>query len=350
VMERCLAAADWDGFTARRAASEARGLRRGRAVACYIEQGGNFNDRMEIRFDPGGGATIVAGTHSHGQGHATTYAQLLHEWLGLPFDAIRFVQGDTDAVPFGRGTFAARSSMVGGAALREAALAIIAKAKRMAAALMEAAEEDLVFADGVFAIAGTDRRIALTEVAKAFYRPGGITDRIGVGLEASGSYGSDPPNHPNGCHVCEIEIDPDTGAATVARYTVVDDAGRLINPMICEGQVHGGLAQGIGQALLEHVVYEPGSGQLLSGSFMDYAMPRADDMPDFAVGFEEVPCVTNPLGVKGIGEAGAIASPAAIVNAILDALRPLGVTDIAMPATGYCIWQAIEDARASAPR
>ena len=345
VVDRCLAAADWQGFAARATRSEAMGLRRGRALSYYIEQGGNFNDRMEIRFDPGGTATIVAGTHSHGQGHATTYAQLLHEWLGLPFASIRFVQGDTDAVPFGRGTFAARSSMVGGAALKAAAETIIEKAKRMAALLLEAAEADLVFADGAFNIVGTDRHIALPEVAKAFYRAGGITNQVGVGLEAAGTYAGDPPNHPNGCHICEVEVDPETGAVTVDRYTVIDDAGTLINPLICEGQVHGGLAQGIGQALAEEIVYAKDSGQLLSGSFMDYAMPRAGDLPGFDVAFEEVPCLTNPLGVKGIGEAGAVASPPTVINAILDALQPLGVADIDMPATPLRVWVAIEQAR-----
>ncbi len=347
VLDRCLAAADWDGYAARAVQSTARGALRGHALSYYIEQGGNFNDRMEIRFDPGGTATIVAGTHSHGQGHATTYAQLLHQWLGLPLDTIRFVQGDTDAVPFGRGTFAGRSSMVGGSALKIAADAIIEKGKRMAALLLEAAEADLVFADGEFHIVGTDRRLALTEVAKAFYRAGGITNQLGVGLEASGSYAGDPPNHPNGCHICEVEIDPETGAVAIDRYTVIDDAGVVINPLICEGQVHGGLAQGIGQALLEEIIYDKNSGQLVSGSFMDYAMPRAGDVPSFSVAFEEVPCLTNPLGVKGIGEAGAVGSPPTIINAILDALKPLGVRDIDMPATPYRIWQAIRQARAA---
>jgi len=345
VMDRCMALADWNGFGARRVETESRGKLRGRAIGYYIEQGGNFNDRMEVRFDPGGTATIIAGTHSHGQGHATTYAQMLHEWLGLSIETIRFVQGDTDAVAYGRGTFAARSSMVGGAALKAAATRIIEKAKPMAAILMEAAEADLAFSDGAFRIVGTDRQISISEVAKAFYRPGGITDRFGVGLEASGTYGTDPPNHPNGCHICEIEVDRDTGGTTVVRYSVIDDAGILINPMICEGQVHGGLAQGIGQALLESIVYERGSGQLLTGSFMDYGMPRADMLPDFAVGFEEVACLTNPLGVKGIGEAGAIARPPTVINALLDALAPLGVTDIEMPATPERVWQAMSKTR-----
>jgi carbon-monoxide dehydrogenase large subunit len=345
IMEKCLELADWSGFAARRHGSEATGLLRGRAVSYYIEQGGNFNDRMELRFDPGGAVTIVAGTHSHGQGHATTYAQMVTDWLGVPFDTIRFVQGDTDAVPFGRGTFAARSSMIGGCALLMAANGIIAKAKPMAAALLEAAPEDIVFETGLFRIAGTDRSIALREVAKAFYQPAGLVDKFGVGLEASGTFATDPPNHPNGCHACEVEVDPETGSVTVDRYTVVDDVGRIINPMICEGQVHGGLAQGIGQALLEEIVYDRASGQLLTGSFMDYGMPRASDFPSFTVGFGEVPCTTNPLGIKGIGEAGAIGTPPTIINAVLDALRPLGVEHVDMPASPCRVWQAVQRAR-----
>jgi carbon-monoxide dehydrogenase large subunit len=346
IMKRCLDLADWTGFPARRDRSKARGRLRGRAVSYYIEQGGNFNDRMELRFDPGGTVTIVAGTHSHGQGHATTYAQMVSEWLGVPFAAIRFVQGDTDAVPFGRGTFAARSSMIGGCALLMAANGIIAKAKLMAAAMLEAAPEDMAFANGTFNIVGTDRSIALLDVAKAFYAPAGLVDKFGVGLEASGSFATDPPNHPNGCHACEIEVDPETGSVLVDRYTVVDDVGRIINPMICEGQVHGGLAQGIGQALLEEIVYDRASGQLVTGSFMDYGMPRASDFPEFTVGFEEVHCTTNPLGIKGIGEAGAIGTPPTIINAILDALHPLGVDHIEMPASPSRVWQAMENARA----
>jgi len=345
VMDKCLELGDWQGFAVRKADSERRGMLRGRAVSSYIEQGGNFNDRMELRFDPSGTVTIVAGTHSHGQGHATAYAQMVSEWLGVPFASIRFVQGDTDKVPFGRGTFAARSSMIGGCALKAAADVIVEKCRRMAAALMEAAVEDVSYAGGRFTIAGTDRTMALGDVAKAFYFPGGITDRFGVGLEASGTYTTDPPNHPNGCHVCEVEVDPETGRVHIDRYTVVDDVGRVINPLICDGQVHGGLAQGIGQTLLEHVVYDRESGQLLSGSFLDYGMPRADDLPDFTTEFVEIPCTTNPLGVKGVGEAGAIPTPPTIMNAILDALRPLGVAHIDMPATPARVWAAIQAAR-----
>jgi aerobic carbon-monoxide dehydrogenase large subunit len=341
VLERALELADWPGFAERRAQSEARGLKRGRAVACYIERGGVTNERMELRFDPSGGITILAGTHSHGQGHATTYAQLIADWLKLPFESVRFIQGDTDAVPFGRGTYAARSSLLGGSALKVAADAIVEKARLLAAHLLEAAPEDVEWNDGAFGIPGTDRRLTLTQVAKAAYRPAGMPAKF-LGLEASGTWAADPPNYPNGCHVAEVEVDPETGAVHLARYAVIDDIGRIINPMIAEAQVHGALAQGIGQALLEAVVYDRASGQCLSGSFMDYAMPRADDFPGFDVAFHATPATTNPLGIKGVGETGTVAAPAAVVNAILDALRPLGVGDIATPVTAERVWQAIE--------
>ncbi len=344
-MDRCLELADWNGFAARRAASAKRGRLRGRALACYMEVCGVFNDRMELRCDPSGMVTIVAGTFSHGQGHATTYAQMVSDWLGVPFENIRFVQGDTDQVAFGRGTYAARSSMVGGGALKAAADALIGKAKPLAAHLMEAAPEDVVFTEGKFQVVGTDRSIAFTEAAKAFYRKGGLPKEFGVGLEASGTYAADPPNFPNGCHVCEVEVDPDTGEVAIDRYTVVDDVGRVINPLICEGQIHGGLAQGIGQALFEHVVYDRESGQLLSGSFTDYCMPRAHDLPGFTVAFNEIPCKTNPLGVKGAGEVGPVGSPPTVVNAILDALRPLGVNHIDMPLTPCRVWESADHGR-----
>ena len=344
VLDQCLEAADWKGYAARRAASEKKGRLRGRAVTYYIEQGGIFNERMDLRFDPSGSLTILAGTHSHGQGHATVFAQLACEFLGVPFENIRYVQGDTSQVPFGRGTYAARSSLVGGNALKVAADAIIEKAKPMAAALMEAAATDLEFKEGKFRVVGTDKELALVDVAKAFYAPMGLTDKLGVGLEASGTYGTNPPNHPNGCHACELEVDPDTGEVTVDRYMVVDDLGRVLNPLIVEGQIHGGVAQGIGQALLEHARYDRESGQLLSGSFMDYAMPRADLYPPIGVQLEEIPCKTNPLGVKGIGESGTIGAPPTVINALLDALAPLGVEHIDMPATPRRVWESIAQA------
>ena len=234
---------------------------------------------MVLRFDPSGMVTIVAGTHSHGQGHATVYAQMVSEWLGVPFGNIRFVQGDTNAVPFGRGTYASRSMQVGGNALKRAADAIIDKAKPMAAHLMEASAGDVEFKDGRFSIVGTDRSMALTDVAKAFYRPAHLPPQFEVGLEAAGSFSSEPPNYPNGCHICEVEVDPDSGAVAVVRYAAVDDVGRVMNHLLCEGQVHGGVAQGVGQALMEAVLYD-GSGQLVTGSFQDYCMPRADDLPE----------------------------------------------------------------------
>jgi carbon-monoxide dehydrogenase large subunit len=345
VMDKCLALSEWDGFAARRAASEKAGRLRGRSISYYIEQCGRFNDRMELRFDPGGSVTIVAGTHSHGQGHATTYAQMVSDWLGVPFESIRFLQGDTDQVPFGRGTFASRSSMIGGSALKAAANAIVEKARPMAAHLMEAAVPDIEFKEGHFRVVGTDRSMPLSAVAKAFYRPMGIPAGLGLGLDASGSWAGEAHNFPNGCHACELEVDPHTGAVTIARYTVVDDLGTVINPLICEGQIHGGLAQGIGQALMEKVVYDRDSGQLLSGSFMDYSMPRAEDLPAFKLGFEEIPATTNPLGVKGVGEAGSVGAPPAVINALLDALRPLGVAHIDMPATPSRVWDAINNGR-----
>ena len=345
LLDRCLREADWQGFSTRRALSERRGMLRGRGLCYYIEPAGHDNERMELRFDPGGSVTIVAGTHSHGQGHATVYAQMVSEWLGIPFESIRFIQGDTDKVAFGRGTYGARSSMNGGSALKQAADNIIGKATKMAAALLEADMADILFADGEFRIAGTDRALTLTEVAKAFYYPTGITDKFGVGLEGTGTFGTNPPNHPNGCHACEVEVDAETGRLTIERYTVINDAGRVLNPMVCDGQIHGGVAQGIGQALTEQIIYENDTGQNLTASFMDYGMPRASDLPSFITAFEEILCDTNPLGVKGIGEAGAIGAPPALVIALLDALRSLGVSHIDMPVTPCSVWEAIRHAR-----
>jgi carbon-monoxide dehydrogenase large subunit len=341
--ERCFDLADWQGFEARRQASRSAGLLRGWGIGYYIEMNGPLNDRMEIRFDPSGGVTILAGTFSHGQGHETTFAQMVSDWLGVPFDAIRFIQGDTARVAFGRGTYGARSGMVGGSALRLAADGIIAKARIMASHMLEAAPADLEFAAGRFTVAGTDRSVGIRDVARASYAPLGLPQGYALGLEAVGTF--EPVyNFPNGCHACEVEVDPETGATRVVRYFVVDDVGRIINPMIVDGQIHGGLAQGIGQALMECVAYDAESGQLLSGSFMDYAMPRAADLPLFTAEHREIPCLTNPIGIKGAGEGGAVGAPPAVVNALLDALRPLGIVDIDMPATPFKVWQAIRAA------
>jgi aerobic carbon-monoxide dehydrogenase large subunit len=348
LMDVCLRLSDWNGFAARRKESERRGKLRGRAVTPYIELGGVFNERMEIRFDPGGMVTIVAGTHSHGQGHATAFAQLVAEWLGVPFEAINYIQGDTEKVMFGRGTFAARSSLVGGNALRNAADVVIARGKEMAAALMEAAPGDVEFSAGTYTVMGTDKRMSIGDVARAFFAPAGPVLKLGLGLDGVGTWSGVPggaPNYPNGCQVCEVEVDPETGAIRIDRFAAVDDLGMAINPMICEGQIHGGIAQGVGQALFENIVYDQKSGQLLTGSFLDYGMPRAGDFPQIVSEFVEIPATTNPLGVKGIGEAGTIAAPPTVVNAVLDALRDLGVEHLDMPLTPARIWQAANGAK-----
>ncbi len=349
LLDKCIEASDWKGYATRKKASEKNGRLRGRAVSYYIEFGGIFNERMDLRFDPGGTLTVLGGTHSHGQGHATVFAQLVHDRLGVPFESIRYVQGDTAQVPIGRGTYAARSATVGGNALLAGCDAVIAKGKPLAAALMEADVADIEFKDGQYRVVGTDKVITIIDVAKASYAPmGPITEKFGVGLEATGSYSANPPSHPNGSHVCELEVDPDTGEVVVDRYFVVDDLGRVLNPLIVRGQIHGGVVQGLGQALLEHQVYDPASGQLLSGSFMDYGMPRADVMPDVETELEEVPCKTNPLGVKGIGESGTIGAPPTVINALIDALEPLGVDRIDMPATPSRVWESITRAKAKA--
>ena len=347
IADMAVALADRDGFADRKAASEAEGRLRGLGITYFIEIGAPFNDRMQLYFDPAGGVTIAAGTHSHGQGHQTVYAQMVCEWLGVPFDSIRLIQGDTDQVAYGRGTYGSRSVTVGGAALKDAADRVIAKASRMAAHLMEAAEADIEFADGSFTVAGTDKSIGIVQVARASFMPVGWPEEFGIGLEATGSFTPTNGNFPNGCHICEVEVDPETGGVDLRSYAAVNDSGLIINPLLFEGQVHGGLAQGIGQVLFEHVVYDDESGQLQSGSFMDYCMPRADDLPSFVLDDVEVLCKTNPLGVKGVGETGTVAALPAVMHAILDAVRPLGVSDLQMPATPQVVWRAIREARAA---
>ena len=341
LMDECMELADWKGYGQRQARSKATGKVRGRAVSCYIEHAGVFNESMGMHFDPGGNVTILAGTHSHGQGHATAFAQLVSDWLGIPFASIRYLQGDTDKVAFGRGTYAARSAVLGGWALRLAVNSVIAKAKPMAAHLLEASAADIDFEPGRFRVRGTDRTIALVDTAKAFYAPF-LPEGVALGLEASASADGHIPSYPNGCHVCEVELDPATGRITIDRHCVVDDCGRPINPMICEGQIQGGIAQGIGQALMENVVYDRASGQLLSGTYMDYGMPRADDMGNLATHFSNVPCTTNPLGIKGVGESGTIGAPPAVMNAVVDALRKVGVDHIDMPATPARVWAVMQ--------
>jgi len=340
-LDKCLALADWPGFAARREASEAAGRRRGGAIVYYVDNTGIFNERMEIRFDPSGTLTIAAGTLSHGQGHETTYAQMVSEWLGVPPEAIRLAQADTDEVAIGRGTYASRSMMVGGSALRAAADEVIERGKRFAGHFMEANPADIDFADGRFTIAGTDKSMPLTQIAQMSFIPVGLPAELGVGLQGAGAFAAHTPTFPNGCHICEVEVDPETGAVSIDRYTVVDDVGTLINPLLATGQIHGGVAQGAGQALLEDIVYDRGSGQLVTGSLMDYAVPRADSLPAIVVDFSPVPSRSNPLGVKGVGEGGTVAATPTVMNAVVDALAPLGVTDIPMPATPERVWQAL---------
>ena len=342
-MGKCQTLADWEGYAARHAQSEAAGKCRGRSITYYVDNTGVFNERMELRFDPSGELTIVAGTLSHGQGHETSYAQMVADWLGVPEDKIHLTQADTDEVAIGRGTYASRSMMIGGSALRAAADEVIERGKRFAAHFMEADAADIAFADGAFTIAGTDRSMPIGQVAQMSFIPVGLPSALGVGLQGAGGFSPDVPTFPNGCHICEVEIDRETGEATLDRYTVVDDIGTVINPLLAKGQIMGGIAQGAGQALYEDVVYDRDSGQLLTGTLMDYGIPRADTLPRVTVDFSPVPSTTNPLGAKGVGEGGTVASTPTVMNAILDALAPLGVTDVPMPATPERIWRALRD-------
>ena len=355
IFQRALEAADYNGFSQRVKQSKERSRLRGIGLACYVESSGvapsrlagmmgakgAFYEAAQVRVAPDGSVTAFLGTHNHGQGHATTFAQILQHRLAVDFPKINIVEGDTEAVPAGTGTFGSRSMAVGGSALSKAIDKVIGKGKRIAGHLLEAAEADVEFSGGEFRILGTDRKLSFTEVAKAAYVPHRYPlESLEPGLDESAFY--DPSNFAfsNGAHVCEVEVDPQTGMTEIVAYCAVDDVGTVINPMIVEGQVHGGLAQGIGQALAERTVYE--EGQLLSASFMDYALPRASDFPFFRCETDESqPCTHNPLGAKGCGESGAIGAPAALVSALLDALEPLGVTDLEMPATPHRVWQAI---------
>ena len=345
-MDKALALADVVGFPARREASRRQGKLRGLAVVNAIERAASPQPEFaEIRFDPSGTATVLMGTKSQGQGHETTFKQILHERLGLAPDEVRYFDGDTDQVASGTGTFGSRSTVVGGSALWLAADKVIAKGKRIAAHLLEAAEADVVFGDGRFRVTGTDRAVTLAEVARVAFQPARLPAGLEAGLYETGTFVPRQDTWPNGCHVAEVEIDPETGATTLASYVVVDDVGTVVNPLTLAGQIHGGVAQGIGQALMEQVVYDPESGQLLTASFMEYAMPRADTVPGIVVGSNPVPTELNPIGAKGAGEAGTVGALPAVMNAIQDALAAVGVPHIDMPATPARIWQAIQEAR-----
>lgn len=348
-LDRAVAAADRDGFEDRRARAKAQGRLRGMGIASVIEIAGGplpipNEESAAIRFDTDGGVSVLMGTHSHGQGHETAFAQIASEKLGVPFDSIRVQYGDTDLVHHGKGTFGSRSISVGGAALLRASEKIIARAHKIAAHLLEAADSDITFEDGVFTVNGTDRDITLIEVAKASYQAARMPRELEIGLSESAIILPPGPTYPNGCHVAEVEIDPETGIVELINYTVVDDVGVALNPMMVKGQVHGGVVQGAGQALLEQVVYDRESGQLLTGSFMDYAMPRADNFPSFNVIEHNVPSKNNPMGLKGAGEAGTVGALPAVMNAVCDALHPLGICHIDMPATPERVWQAIRNA------
>jgi carbon-monoxide dehydrogenase large subunit len=353
--------ADVAGFAARQAASKSQGKLRGIGYSSYIEACGLAPSNIagalgaraglfecgEVRVHPTGSVTVFTGSHSHGQGHETTFAQVVASRLGIAVDAVDIVHGDTGRVPFGMGTYGSRSISVGGAAIMKALDKIEAKAKKIAAHLLEASDTDIDFANGEFTVRGTDKKIPFGTVALTAYVPHNYPlDTLEPGLNETAFY--DPTNFtfPSGTYIAEVEVDPETGVVRLDRFTAVDDFGTIINPMIVEGQVHGGLVQGIGQALIENCVYDRETGQLLTGSFMDYAMPRADDFPEFKIGHVCTPCTHNPLGTKGCGEAGAIGSPPAVINAVLDALAPLGVKDLDMPATPHRVWQAIQSAKA----
>jgi carbon-monoxide dehydrogenase large subunit len=360
-LDKAIALADVAGFEQRKKESQAKGLLRGIGYSSYIEACGLAPSNIagalgaraglfecgEVRVHPTGSVTVFTGSHSHGQGHETTFAQVVAARLGIPVENVDIVHGDTGRVPFGMGTYGSRSISVGGSAIMRAIDKIEAKAKKIAAHLMEASDTDIDFVNGEFTVKGTDKKIPFAQVALTAYVPHNYPlETLEPGLNETAFY--DPTNftYPAGTYICEVEINPTTGETRVDRFAAVDDFGTIINPMIVEGQVHGGLAQGIGQALMENCVYDRETAQLLTGSFMDYTMPRADDFPEFKLGHVCTPCTTNPLGTKGCGEAGAIGSPPAVINAVLDALAPLGVRDIDMPATSHRVWQAIEAAKA----
>ncbi len=360
-LDKALENSDYAGFGNRKAASKEAGKLRGIGISSYIEACGiapsnvvgslgaraGLYEAATVRVNPTGSVSVMTGSHSHGQGHETTFAQVVSEKLGIDFDSIDIVHGDTDRVPFGMGTYGSRSIAVGGTAIVNAIDKVVAKGKKIAAHLLETSESDIEFENGQFVVPGTDKAKAFGEIALAAYVPHHYPlEELEPGLEETAFY--DPKNFtfPAGTYVCEVEVDPDTGTVEIASFHATDDFGVVINPMIVEGQVHGGLVQGIGQALLEGCNYDD-TGQLLSGSYMDYTMPRATDVPSFSVDTTVTECTHNPLGVKGCGEAGAIGAPPAVINAVLNALSEVGVTNLDMPATPHRVWQAIRDAQAS---
>jgi len=354
-LDKALKMADYKNIDKRKAASAKKNKLRGVGFSTYIEACGiapsaavgslgagvGLWESAEIRVNPTGSVVVFTGSHSHGQGHETTFAQLVSERLGMPADQVEIVHGDTEKVQFGMGTYGSRSAAVGMSAINVGLAKVEAKATALAAHLMEADGGDVEFKDGIFSVKATNKSMAFGEVALAAYIAHNLPEGMEPGLKDAAFYDPNNFTFPAGCHICEVEIDKDTGVTEVVNYVAVDDFGTVINPMIVEGQVHGGIAQGIGQALTEACVYDTDSGQLVTGSYMDYCMPRADNVPSFEIGFTETKCTSNELGIKGCGEAGAIAAPAAVMNAITDAL---GVVDVPMPATSQTVWQAMQAA------
>jgi carbon-monoxide dehydrogenase large subunit len=347
-MDMALKLGDVAGYAARAEESKKRGKLRGLGIVNAIEQaaGTAQPEYAEIRFNPSGTAALLMGTKAQGQGHETMFKQILNERLGIDPADVQFIDGDTDRVAFGMGTNGSRSTVLGGSALFEAAGKVIEKGKKLAGHLLEAGEQDIEFADGVFKVAGTDKSVTLKQVAMAAFNPtrwpkGGFEG----GLYENATYLGQKDTYPNGCHICEVEIDPETGSVHLDRYCVVDDVGTVMNPIGLKGQIHGGVAQGVGQILSEQVVWDRESGQLLTASFLDYAMPRADTMCSMEIKSNPVPTKFNPLGAKGAGEAGTVGAMPVVMNAVMDALAPLGVKDVAMPATSHNVWRAIAEAK-----
>jgi aerobic carbon-monoxide dehydrogenase large subunit len=347
VLDQALTVGDWQGFAQRKRASEQRGKLRGLGIASYLEVTAPQGKEMGgLRFEPDGGVTMISGTLDYGQGHASPFAQIVVNRLGIPFEKLSLLQGDSDQLLFGGGTGGSRSAMAGGTALLTACDKVIAQGKLLASHLLEAAAADIEFTNGRFHIAGTDRSIGIMEIAERIRSGVKLPAELPQSLDASLVMETPPSAYPNGCHLAEVEVDPDTGTIAVVKYAMVNDFGNLLNPLLAEGQAHGGVVQGIGQALMERTVYDR-EGQLVTGSYMDYAMPRADNAPMFEFASHPVPATTNPLGVKGCGEAGCAGALPAVMNAVVDALRPLGIRHIDMPATPEKVWQAIRGARAS---
>ena len=348
VMDKCLKLADYAGFSARKAESAARGALRGLGLSSTVDpSAGPGPETAEIRFDPGGGVRVVVGSSAGGQSHATIYTQIVSDKLGVDAEKIRVIEGETDKLAWGTGTGGARTATIAGSAVLTAAGKIIEKARRIAAHMLEAAETDLELKDGKFTVAGTDKAVGFSQVAQAAFDPGKLPKDMELGLAEIATWNAVVSNIPYSCHVCEVEIDPETGVTQIVRYTAVHDAGVELNPLLVDGQIHGGIAQAAGEVLMEQVIYDRDSGQILTGSFTDYAMPRAHDFCYFDVDRHPVPTKTNPLGVKGVGEVGTVSALAGVMNAIHDALSPYGVRNLPMPATPERIWRAIQDSRAA---